>query len=111
LALLPHIYANLPQLTAELAAYHTASVAYLAVQAHPVGHIVTANELWEFWRVHCLLLPNWFKGGKEVSSACVKRIFSLYTTLFDDFQRRTLEDCKEFSVMIHFNEGQRRLGR
>jgi len=46
-----------------------------------------------------------------VSSACVERIFALYRALFSDFQQSSLEDVKEGSVLIHFNEGQRRLGR
>jgi len=63
-----------------------------------------------------LTLPCWLKAAEEVaiimpSEACVERIFALYTGMFNAQQQRALEDYKAGSVIIAFNEQQRREGR
>ena len=75
-----------------------------------------ADNLWEFWKTNAILCPTWFKAACEVaivmtSSASVERMFSLYDSLFNDYQQNALEDYKSGAVMLHFNEKQRKLGR
>ena len=41
------------------------------------------------------------------SSASVERVFSLLNNLFDDFQHRCLNDYKEASIKIRYNENYR----
>ena len=108
LARIPHVYDLRPALLQELPAYHAAAVAQFALNATP-----TPAERWEFWRERALVLPFWFKAALEVaivftSSGCVERIFSLYDSLFDESQESALEDVRETSVMMRFNENQRR---
>jgi hypothetical protein len=67
---------------------------------------------WVFWRTHYLRLPNWFKVAAEAalvmcSSASVERVFSLLNCLFDDQQQQRLNDYKEASVMVRYNENYR----
>lgn len=87
LARLAHVHDYLPALQNELAAYHSAAVAQLAVNQTP-----TPAERWEFWRERALILPFWFKAALEVaivftSSGCVERVFSLYDSLFGGLRR------------------------
>ena len=67
---------------------------------------------WVFWRTHYLRLPKWYKVAAEAalvmcSSASVERVFSLLNCLFDDQQHQCLNDYKEASVMIRYNENYR----
>jgi hypothetical protein len=87
LVTLAHVHDYLPALQNELAAYHSAAVAQLAVNQTP-----TPAERWEFWRERALILPFWFKAALEVaivftSSGCVERVFSLYDSLFGGLRR------------------------
>ena len=64
---------------------------------------------WAFWRRYYISLPLWYKVAAEValvmcSSASVERVFSLLNCLFDDSQHRCLNDYKEASIMIRYNE-------
>jgi hypothetical protein len=108
LARLPYVHDYLPALQNEMAAYHSAAVAQLAINRTP-----TPADRWEFWRERALILPFWFKAALEVaivftSSGCVERIFSLYDSLFGASQESALEDVREASVMMRFNANQRR---
>lgn len=65
-------------------------------------------DTWVFWRTHYLELPVWYKVAAEValimvSSAGVERVFSLLNR-FDDQQQGALNDYKEASVRIRYNE-------
>lgn len=67
---------------------------------------------WVFWRRYYTSLPVWYKVASEValvmcSSASVERVFSLLNCLFDDHQHRALNDYKEGSVRIRYNENYR----
>ena len=64
---------------------------------------------WAFWRRYYISLPLWYKVAAEValvmcSSASVERVFSLLNCLFDDSQQRCLNDYKEASIKIRYNE-------
>eukprot|EP01032_Pedospumella_encystans_P022767 gene22767-25791_t len=90
------------QLKMELEEYRTAAI------DHGLG-----RGLWAFWRQHQLKLPLWFAVARSValimtSSASCERIFSLYSGRFGDLQRAALEDYKEASIMLHYNDLQRR---
>jgi hypothetical protein len=102
------VHDYLPALQIELAAYYAVAVAPLAFNRTP-----TPAERWEFWRERALTLPFWFKAALEVgivftSSGCVERVFSLYDSLFGASQESALEDIREASVMMRFNDNQRR---
>lgn len=67
------------------------------------------DDGWAFWRRYYISLPLWYKVAAEValvmcSSASVGRVFSLLHCLFDDHQHQCLNDYKEASVMIRYNE-------
>ena len=67
------------------------------------------DDGWAFWRRYYISLPLWYKVAAEValvmcSSASVERVFSLLNCLFDDHQHQCLNDYKEASVMIRYNE-------
>lgn len=67
---------------------------------------------WTFWRRYFIRLPIWYKVAEEAalvmcSSASVERVFSLLNCLFDDQQQKCLNDYKEASVMIRYNENYR----
>lgn len=71
------------------------------------------DELWEFWQIHRLQLPNWYRAASEValltpSSGNVERVFSLYETMFNDNQGSALEDYKQTAVLLRYNENKRR---
>ena len=98
-----------PALDHELEEYHR-----LATIAFQQNNNPTISELWVFWQDNAITLPEWSKSAMEVglimtSSACVERIFSLYDNMFTDHQERALEDRREASVMLRFNDTQRRL--
>lgn len=64
---------------------------------------------WLFWRRYFIRLPLWYKVAAEValvmcSSAAVERVFSLLNCLFTDQQRKCLNDYKETSITIRYNE-------
>ena len=64
---------------------------------------------WAFWRRYFIRLPAWYKLAEEAalvmcSSAAVERVFSLLNNSFDDSQQSSLNDYKESSVMIRYNE-------
>jgi hypothetical protein len=98
----------LPALEQELEMYHNLATAALTANPNP-----TVDELWQFWQANILTLPEWSNCAMEIglvmtSSGCVERIFSLYTSMFDVEQESALEDLREASIMLRFNEGQRR---
>jgi len=69
-------------------------------------------DSWEFWRTYYLSLPIWYKVAEEVvlvmvSSASVERVFSLLNHSFDDHQQNSLQDYKEASVRLRYNENWR----
>jgi hypothetical protein len=66
-------------------------------------------DRWEFWRTYYLSLPIWYKVAEEVvlvmvSSASVERVFSLLNHSFDDHQQSALQDYKEATVRLRYNE-------
>ena len=70
------------------------------------------SDLWSFWRHYKLRLPVWYKLACNIalimtSSASVERLFSLYGGRFGDQKQSALEDYKESSIMLHYNELQR----
>ena len=65
-----------------------------------------------WWRDRKLKLPYWFRVFGEAvilqpSSGCSERIFSLLRWMFSDTQQSALEDNKETSIMLRFNEQNR----
>ena len=60
-----------------------------------------------------LRLPSvWYKGAAEValvmcSSASVERVFSQLNCMFDKHQQQALNDYKEASIKIRYNENYR----
>lgn len=67
------------------------------------------DDGWMFWRRFFVTVPIWYKVASEValvmcSSAAVERVFSLLNCLFDDQQHQCLNDYKEASIMIRYNE-------
>jgi hypothetical protein len=75
-----------------------------------------SDDLWDFWKTYCLLIPDWYEVAAEValvftSSACVERVFSLYEDFFGDHDKACLEDRREASIKLRFNQNQRGLGR
>ena len=69
-------------------------------------------DRWEFWRTYYLSLPIWYKVAEEVvlvmvSSASVERVFSLLNHSFDDHQQSALQDYKEATVRLRYNENWR----
>ena len=110
----PRIDTLLPRLRAELEEYH--SIAYAAVMTGAITAPPSPAELWNFWVVNSIQLPAWFEAARIValvfvSSASVERIFSLYDSLFGSHLELALEDRREASVMLHFNQKQRDMGR
>ena len=104
------------QLLADAEAYHSAAVAaYAAIPvdvATGLRPAQTMEQLWEFWRTHLLILPNWWCIAKRVgimlsSSACAERLFAMYTSMFNAQQHACLEDRIEFAVTRKFNHNQR----
>jgi hypothetical protein len=69
-------------------------------------------DRWEFWRTYYISLPIWYKVAEEVvlvmvSSASVERVFSLLNHSFDDHQQSALQDYKEATVRLRYNENWR----
>ena len=67
------------------------------------------SDGWVFWRRYFMRLPTWYKLAAEVtivmcSSTAVERVFYLLNCTFNDQQQRFLNDYKESSVMIRYNE-------
>jgi hypothetical protein len=65
-------------------------------------------DTWAFWRTYYLELPVWYKVAAEValimvSSAGVERVFSMLNN-FSKQQQNALNDYKEASVRIRYNE-------
>ena len=63
----------------------------------------------EWWKDRKSKLPNWFRVFGEAvilqpSSGCSERIFSILRRMFNDSQQGALEDYKETSIMLRFNE-------
>ena len=63
----------------------------------------------EWWKDRKSKLPNWFRvfgeaGILQPSSGCSERIFSILRRMFNDSQQGALEDYKETSIMLRFNE-------
>jgi hypothetical protein len=61
---------------------------------------------------HYISLPLWYKVAAEValimcSSASVERVFSLPNCMFDEHQHQVLNDYKEASIKIRYNENYR----
>jgi len=93
--------AALAGLRAELGEYRTIALAH-----------DPDSDMWSFWRHYQLRLPVWYKLACNValimtSSASVERLFSLYDGRFGDQQQGALEDYRESSIMLHYNELQR----
>jgi hypothetical protein len=67
------------------------------------------DDGWLFWRTFYNVLPTWYKVAADValvmtSSACVERVFSLLNSRFSDQQQRALQDYKECTLRIMYNE-------
>ena len=70
------------------------------------------NEKVDWWAAHRETLPNWAAVVKKLlliqaSSASAERVFSLLST-FSSQQEHALEDCLESSVMLRYNNSQRK---
>lgn len=71
-----------------------------------------ALDAWEFWRTYYLSLPMQYKEAEEVvlvmvSSASVERVFSPLNNSFDDHQQSSLQDYKEATLRLRYNENWR----
>jgi hypothetical protein len=74
--------------------------------------IALETNVFEWWRQHKAKLPNWFRvfGESTIlqpSSGCSERVFALLRWMFHENQQNALEDGKETSIMLRFNEAQR----
>ena len=80
-------------------------MAQLAVNQTP-----TPVERWEFWRDRTLILQFRFKAALKVAivftSLCKKSL--LRVRFYVESQESALEDMREVSVMMRFNDNQRR---
>jgi hypothetical protein len=70
------------------------------------------DAMWRWWRQHRSTLPNWSRLAYAValfqpSSACVERIFSMLEAQYSDTQTATLEDAREASIQLRYNNLQR----
>ena len=70
------------------------------------------SEKVDWWAAHRETLPNWAAVVKKLlliqpSSASAERVFSLLNT-FSSQQEHALEDCLESSVMLRYNNSQRK---
>jgi hAT family C-terminal dimerisation region len=76
------------------------------------AHDNANQDGWVFWRRNHISLPLWYKVAAEValvmcSSASVERVFSLLNCMFDEHQHQALNDYKEASIKIMYNENYR----
>lgn len=63
----------------------------------------------QWWRTHDEQLPCWYAATRKVlhlctSSAAAERVFSLYSSTFGDQQNNALEDVRETSMMLQYND-------
>ena len=68
---------------------------------------------WSFWRRNQHNLPKFFEGAQQIaiiqpSSATVERLFSYLRQAFDCHQESALEDVKETTVLLRYNENMRK---
>ena len=115
LATLPNII-NVGQLSDNpvLVGYKKAAMVYQ--RSHPLQNERVGPEqgerMWNFWREHIIQLPVWFQVAEEfvlimTPSARVKRILSLYVSMFGTAQQSVLEDRREGSVSTKQQEAAR----
>jgi hypothetical protein len=112
---LPYISDIYELLLCELEAYKQMAITYKQSVAFDYTNDfnILKTELWKFWKKYKLVLAQWYKGACEValimtSSASCERAFSLYVTMFSDYQQSCLEDRVEGSIMIRYNDNQRK---
>jgi hypothetical protein len=104
----------------ELKRYHNLAVQALADlplipskdPTAPPYKFATHEMLWQFWQLNMLDLPHWFEFAcicalVMTSSGCVERLFSLYVAMFGELMERCLEDRRECTIMLNFNNRQR----
>jgi len=65
-----------------------------------------------FWIEHRQVFGTLFEHYREMalfvpSSAVAERVFSMYKHLFNETQANALEDVRELSIKLRFNENQR----
>ena len=101
------------QLQLDLSAYKSAAIHYL--ERYPLDVVdgkisrPTPNQCWKFWQRNMLLLPNWYAFAAVAalvrpSSCSCERLFAAYTSGFGDDQQSSLEDYKEASTMLSYNQ-------
>ena len=111
---IPKLAAMINELQNELDSYLRLSNDAIGIRL-TIDNVVikaTLTVLWSFWKDRCLQLPNFFKAAKLIaiimtSSASVERMFSLYVSMFNSEQERVLEDRREASVLMRYNDNQR----
>lgn len=69
-------------------------------------------DMWLFWKTYYMQLPCWYDLAEEValiltSSASVERVFSLYESMFGHNDQACLEDLREASVKLRYNDKNR----
>ena len=104
IASLPYAADSQVQMTVELAKYKSLADSETILQGDEVQ-----IGLWEFWIKHQLDIPSLFLGALEAalimpSSGTAERVFSLLNQGFSNNQCRALEDYKESSVMLRYND-------
>lgn len=67
---------------------------------------------WEFFIENALRIPHVFEGAKEAallapSSGASERVLSFYSTTFTSSSHSSLEDLREASIMIQYNDSMR----
>ena len=87
-------------------------VAELTAYRGAVAHVAEDTDAMMFWRQHYITLPNWARLSYKValfqpSSATAERVFSMLEALFNDTQTLALEDLRNASIQMRYNELQR----
>ena len=80
---------------------------------HVKKNVAVNVELLPWWNNHKVKLAAWYKVVQEAvllqpSSTGAERVFSMLDSLFGDEQEAALEDYKETSVIMRYNELKRR---
>lgn len=116
LQVLPRVKEMNDNLLTHLKDYHSvAREAYQNLEVDEeegIRHQPSPEDLWIFWTTRSNVLTSWYLAAADValymtSSACSERIFSLYQGMFSEEQESIIEDRREASVMLRFNENQR----
>ena len=86
----------------------------LVTSFHVPWWLLTAEEeKVQWWARHARTLPNWSAVVRKLllvqpSSASAERVFSLMNHFFTHLQENALEETVEASVMLRYNNNQRK---